>query len=86
MGMKTRLKSLYDQRNGLPIKALGDKIYKHPDYTPGFFKEGGLVAGSSKFLSIMSTIIATYIKDVKGEHLLTWSLIQDKGPPDGFFD
>lgn len=25
----------------------GDKIYKHPDYTPDFFKEGGLITGST---------------------------------------
>ena len=25
----------------------GDKIYKHPDYTPGIFKEGGLITGST---------------------------------------
>jgi len=25
----------------------GDKIYKTPDYTPGFFKEGGLITGST---------------------------------------
>lgn len=47
MGSKTRVTNLYDQRNGLPMASLGDKIYKHPDYTPGFFKEGGLIAGST---------------------------------------
>ena len=52
--MKARIKSLYDQRNGLPMTALGDKIYKHPDYTPGFFKEGGLVAGSTNALRMKS--------------------------------
>ena len=47
MGMKKRVTNIYDQRNGLPMASLGDKIYKSPDYTPGFFKEGGLVAGST---------------------------------------
>ena len=47
MGKKARVNSLYDQRNGLPMTSLGDKIYKHPDYTPGFFKDGGLIAGST---------------------------------------
>lgn len=47
MGTKGRIKSMYDQRNGMPMASLGDKNYKHPDYTPGFFNEGGLVAGST---------------------------------------
>jgi len=47
MGSKIRIKNLYDQRNGLPMTSLGDKVYKHPDYTPGFFKDGGLIAGST---------------------------------------
>lgn len=38
---------MYDQRNGLPMASLGDKIYKHPDYVSGFFKAGGLIAGST---------------------------------------
>ena len=47
MGSKKRVNSLYDQRNGLPMLSLGDKIYKHPDYLPGFFNDGGLIAGST---------------------------------------
>ena len=47
MGKKIRVNNLYDQRNGLPMTSLGDKNYKHPDYTPGFFKEGGLITGST---------------------------------------
>ena len=29
------------------MTSLGDKIYKHPDYVANFFKEGGLIAGST---------------------------------------
>ena len=29
------------------MTSLGDKIYKFPDYTPGFFKDGGLIVGST---------------------------------------
>jgi hypothetical protein len=47
MGRKKRIETLYDQRNGLPLKSLGDKIYKAPEYMPGFYKEGGLIVGSS---------------------------------------
>ena len=46
MTSKTRVKTLIEQRNGLPM-ASGDKIYKNPDYTPDFFKEGGLITGST---------------------------------------
>ena len=30
----------------LPVAALGDKIYKNPEYATDFFKEVGLIAGS----------------------------------------
>ena len=45
---------MYEQRNGLPMSSLGDKNYKHPDYTPNFFKEGGLIAGSTNQLRMKS--------------------------------
>ena len=38
---------MYEQRNGLPMAALGDKIYKTPAYVPGFFRDGGLITGST---------------------------------------
>ena len=47
MGQKGRLTDLGDKRNYLPISSLGDKIYKHPDYSTDFFKEGGLIPGSN---------------------------------------
>ena len=47
MGIKRRVKTLYDARNGLPLASLGDKIYKNPEYIPNFFKDGGLVVGST---------------------------------------
>jgi hypothetical protein len=46
MGKKKRIQTLYDKRNGLPVKSLGDKVYKAPEYTPHFYKEGGLIVGS----------------------------------------
>jgi hypothetical protein len=36
------------------MASLGDKNYKHPDYVPGFFKEGGLIAGSTNQLRMKS--------------------------------
>ena len=47
MTRKGRVSTIAGQRNGLPMTSLGDKNYKNPDYTPDFFKEGGLVAGST---------------------------------------
>lgn len=38
----------YDQtRNCIPVSSLGDKKYKHPTYSPNFFNEPGLIAGST---------------------------------------
>ena len=50
-----RITNLYDQRNGLPMTSLGDKNYKNPDYTPDFFKDGGLIAGSTNQLRMKSS-------------------------------
>jgi outer membrane biogenesis lipoprotein LolB len=47
LGEKKRIKTIYEQRNGLPMSSLGDKVYKAVEYQSGFFKEGGLVVGSS---------------------------------------
>jgi hypothetical protein len=45
MTRKRRVNSLADQRNGMPCYTPGDKHYRHPEYQPAFFKEGGLVVG-----------------------------------------
>jgi hypothetical protein len=47
MGTKIRVTTTFEARNGLPMVSLGDKIYKAPEYQPGFFREGGLVPGST---------------------------------------
>lgn len=47
MGKKTRSGDFYQMRNGLSTNTLGDKIYRAPQYSSGFFKEGGLITGSS---------------------------------------
>lgn len=31
----------------LPVASLGDKNYKNPEFATDFFKEGGLITGSS---------------------------------------
>ena len=47
MGSKKRVDTMFEARNGLAMTALGDKVYKTPEYMPGFFRDGGLVAGST---------------------------------------
>ena len=47
MGNKKRVNTLYEARNGLQMTSLGDKIYKAPEYMTGYFRDGGLIAGST---------------------------------------
>ena len=47
MGSKKRVGTMYEARNGLQMAALGDKPYKAPEYQPGYFRDGGLIAGST---------------------------------------
>ena len=47
MGGKDRIRTMYDQRNGCNLVALGDKIYKSPEFSTGFFHDGGLITGST---------------------------------------
>lgn len=39
--------TLEEQRNGLPCRSLGDKYYKHPEYSLGYWKVGEQAVGSS---------------------------------------
>ena len=34
-------------RNGIPVRAQGDKDYGSPEYSTGFFNESGLIPGST---------------------------------------
>lgn len=47
MTRKHRVEDAHKQRNGIPIASLGDKPFKIAELAPGFFAEGGLVAGST---------------------------------------
>lgn len=46
---KKRVGNLNQKRNELRVGSLGDKSYRYPDYSPDFFKEEGLVSGSTSF-------------------------------------
>jgi len=47
MGLKKRIEGFEGKRNELPYTSLGDKPYKYAEDSSNFFKEGGLIAGSS---------------------------------------
>ena len=50
MGTKGRMVGLSRKRNLLPVRSLGDKIYKTPEYSSDFFKGPGLIPGSNFFV------------------------------------
>ena len=47
MAKKKRIRELDVMRNGLNVISLGDKQYRHPDYSTDFFKEGLLIPGQN---------------------------------------
>ena len=50
MNRKIRVQSSYALRNGIPEKIPGEKAYRKPECSNAFFKEPGLITGSSAFL------------------------------------
>lgn len=79
MGAKKRLDTLYDQRNGVTLKSLGDKIYKTPEYQPGFFKDDGFLIKGSTYVHLKRKPIA--VKTGNSKNIDFYSGIQlDKGP------
>ena len=55
MNRKKRLLSLDDRRNGMFNSNPGDKNYKNVDNSTDFFKEGGLIVGSTNKLNYNKT-------------------------------
>ena len=47
MNRKQRINSIERLRNGIPVKASGDKYYYEADREPGFYAKGGIIPGSS---------------------------------------
>lgn len=45
-GIKVKVGSRCDMRNGIPQRNPGDKIYANVDYSPGFFSQEGIIPGS----------------------------------------
>lgn len=66
------MRTLDEKRNNLPITSLGDKPYRHPDYSSNYFKEGGLVPGSNIREKPKKTESETVLKSVRVPGKLTW--------------
>jgi hypothetical protein len=56
LGAKQRVPNLTLQRNGMPIRAPGDKFYKNPEHLFNFYKEGGLIPGSTNTINNKRTV------------------------------
>ena len=52
MNRKKRINSLEQQRNFFKINNQGDKNYRYADCSENFFKEGGLIPGSTNKIRI----------------------------------
>lgn len=61
MGRKGLIEPLFGTRNDIPVASMGDKSYKYPEYAPGFYKEGGLIPGSS----MPNDKVKKYKRDIK---------------------
>ena len=47
MNRKNRVDDYFSKRNGILTVSLGDKPYKASNYAPNFYKEPGLIVGST---------------------------------------
>jgi len=56
MGRKIRINTISEMRNGLPLEVPGDKIYRNPECLPGFFKDRGLIVGSTNKTNYSKTV------------------------------
>lgn len=55
LGQKKRLHFLEDRRNGIDVRSPGDKCYRVSEYLNGFFKDGGLIVGSTNRINFNKT-------------------------------
>ena len=54
-GIKKKLWSLTERRNGMGLYVPGDKSYKASEHISNFFKEGGLIVGSTNVMNYNKT-------------------------------
>lgn len=55
MGSKKRIWSIEQQRNGMQMRSPGDKFYRTSEQFPNYFKEGGLIPGSTNSINFNKT-------------------------------
>jgi len=51
MGGKRRIWSIEEQRNGMQMRSPGDKCYRTSEQFPTYYKEGGLIPGSTNVIN-----------------------------------
>ena len=66
MGKKQPVDGLLNQRNNIPLTSMGDKAYKYPEYSKDFYKEGGLMVGSSNVMTYKTSgIVMDFYSNVQ---------------------
>lgn len=55
MGGKKRILSVEEQRNGMKMRIPGDKFYRTSEQFPNYYKEGGLITGSTNVTNYNKT-------------------------------
>ena len=55
MGGKRRLWSIKEKRNGMDMRVPGDKFYRLSEHFPTYYKEGGLIPGSTNVINYNKT-------------------------------
>ena len=55
MGGKKRIWNILEKRNGMEMRIPGDKYYKESEHFPTYYKEGGLIPGSTNVINYNKT-------------------------------
>ena len=55
MGGKKRFSSIKEKRNGMEMRVPGDKFYRLSEHFPNYYKEGGLITGSTNAINYNKT-------------------------------
>jgi hypothetical protein len=55
MGSKKRFWSIKEKRNGMEMRIPGDKYYRLSEHFPNYYKDGGLIPGSTNVINYNKT-------------------------------
>jgi len=72
MGKKRIFDSIEDQRNMLDLRSMGDKPYKSPEYSSNYYRDGGIIAGSSHKLRQTKAYVSTIKLDTTEKKGTKW--------------